>query len=453
MDVTAKITDFIVKTGYEDIPEAVKVVAKQLILDTIGVAIAATEYSRDVTKILQTFVNETGSVPESRILGIGLKTSAANAAFANGVLAHVLDYDDTWFIPTGHPSCAIVPAILAVGEKLKLSGKDVLKAYILAMEVHGKIGITAKRLEAAFTGWHSVGTFGTLASTVACTKMYGMDTQKTRMALGIGSSEAAGFGNQAGSMTKSFHAGNSAKNGIVAAMLAKEGYTAHPNAIEVQKGFADKFLIQGNYEPEKLAQNLGNPYCILQPGLFLKRFPSCYYNQWILEESTTLVEDHGLTPEIIESIELRVPASGANLDFPDVKTGLPAKFSWQYSIAAPIAFGKVDMETYKDEKVADSKVHELMQMVKIVPNPDQTGEIPYPLSVKTQDGRVLSSKIKFPRGHNQNHLTDEELSEKYRQCTQSVLTPEKIEHSIDMILNLDQVKDVTEVVDLLIRSS
>ena len=447
MGVTERLAKFVVGLDYDDLPADVKELSKHLILDFIGVTLAGS--LEPASSIVHKFVKELGDGSDARILGSGLRASVTNAAFANGVMSHVLDYDDAWYWPAGHPSCTVIPLILSLGEKLRLSGKEAIVAHVLGLEAHGKIGVAVQKSAPIETGWHGVGTFGTLGATAAAAKLLKLDVPQTTIAFGICASEAAGLAIQAGTMTKSFHAGNSARNGIVAAMLAKDGYTAHDNIIETYLGFADKFMGPDNYEIDEMAQDLGVTYYMLEPGVLVKRYPSCYSNQWALDTAMELVKEHSIRYEDVDSVKLGAPTEGVVLDNPEPKSGLAAKFSWQFSVALPIVDGEVNIDSFTDDKVNDPRIQDLMRRVKIVPNPERPRDNIFPMTIMLKDGRKLFKQLDFPKGHCNNPFTAEELAEKYKDCARRVLSPEQVDRSIDMVLNLEKLGDITELMDVL----
>jgi len=451
MGTTNAIASYIAESRYADLPLEVVELSKRLILDSIAVALAGAE--QPAGRIVCRLVEELGGNREAAVLGTSVRTSAVNAALANGVLAHALDFDDTWYTPGAHPSCTVVPVVVALCEKLRLSGKDAILAYVLGVEVHGAVGASAVERTPADTGWHGPGTFGVLGAVSAAAHILGLDVEQTEMALGIGIAHAAGPLCYSGTMTKPLIAGNGARNGIVSAMLAKGGLTAPDNIIERGHGFGDTFIGQGNDVSEAIARDLGVSYRMLSPGVHLKRYPACYASQWVLQETLELVEENSIHCEEVKEIELRAPTEGVVLNVPEPTTGLMAKFSWQFSIAAPIVDGKVDIDTYTDEKVADPRIKEVMAKVKILPNSDRPRNNVFPITVRLKDGRVYSREIEYPKGHVRDPFTDEELIGKYRACAERILPPHQVDTSIDMILNLDMVDDVTELVNALTVTS
>jgi 2-methylcitrate dehydratase PrpD len=448
MNITQTLARYIAEARYEDLPKEVVETSKRLILDTVGVSLAA--LGEDVGRIILDFVEELGGHPQARVPGSGLATSSVNAAFAGGALAHALDFDDSWYWPTGHPSCTTVPVLLALGEKFRLSGKRAILAHVLGLEAHGKIGAAAKDSAPGKTGWHGVGSFGTIGAVAAASSLYALNIQQTRMALGIGASQAAGLACNIATMTKPFHAANSARGGIIAAALAGRGYTANPDAIEAQGGFAETFIRPGNFELEHMAADLGVTYHMIDPGVLIKRFPACYSNQWVLQEALELVRQNGIRHEAVEAIVLGAPCEGVVLDIPAPTTGFMAKFSWQFSIAAAIVDGRVGIDSYRDEKIVDPAIKDLMRRIEIIPNPGKPRDNIFPLTIKMKDGRSFEQTVLYPKGHVRNPFTDEEVAEKYRECASLALPADQVERSLECILNLERLDDLSGLMDFLV---
>lgn len=441
MGATEEIARFIVNKCFKDIPPEAVSMAKRAILDSMGVALAGSVSPQG--RIIIKHVKENGGIPESSVLGAGFRTSAPNAAFANGTLTHALDYDDTW-LPLGHPTCTIFPVILALGEKLKRSGKALLEAFILGMEVHGKVGFGYSTAP-----FHSTPIYGSLGAAAASAKMLGLSVEQTRMALGIAGSGAGGLACNVGTMTKPLHAGNAARNGMVAGLLAKEGFTASRNVIEDYRGFSDAFIHE-KYDPEKAISQLGNPFHIVSPGVGVKTYPCCYLNHRPLDALFQLISKHHFSYEDVESVEVGVPHERF-LNNPEPETGLEAKFSLQYNLAAVLLDRKIVIDTFHEEKVNSPKLREAAKKVKLNIRP----EIPlnyaqafHPVTIKLKDGRTFTSRVDTPKGHWENPLSRDELLAKYRDNAHSVLLPKQIERTIELIENLEDLEEIKELMDI-----
>ena len=227
MEILKKLAEFVVKTNFDDLPSDAVNVTKRALIDTLGVAFAGSR--EPAAKIITGFVKSFQSQPVSGVIGGSIRVSSPDAALANGTMAHALDYDDA-SNSGGHQSATLFPTILGLGEELGCSGKDVISAYVLGAEVWSRISSNMPGLH--FKGWHPTSVFGPLGTAVAAAKLLRLDVKETMMALGLAGSQAAGIGQNFGTMTKPFHVGNAARSGIVSAMLARDGFTATQEILE-----------------------------------------------------------------------------------------------------------------------------------------------------------------------------------------------------------------------------
>ena len=253
--VTDTLAQFVTQTRYSAISEKTVANAKMHLLDTLGVALAGAR--EPVATIALDYCKRIGSAADSTIWGTGLKAAAPTAAFANGLLAHALDYDD-WdaFIHVGHPSSMLLGAALSVGESTGVSGEELLKAYVLGIEIICKLAANCPNLQDR--GFHSTPVWGSLGAAVACGSLLKLTALQVKAALGIAASAAGGIHRQQGSMVKPFHAGNAARNGAEAALLAKAGFTADGAILEAPRGFCDTFFGPGRCDLEKMVENVAS---------------------------------------------------------------------------------------------------------------------------------------------------------------------------------------------------
>ena len=262
MAITEQLAQLIAETTYEQLPASAVTQAKRALLDIIGVTLAG--HGEAAGQIITAFVKDAGGHQEAAILGTSLYTSPALAALANGTLGHALDFDDVTFHLRGHPSAPVVPAVLALGQALVASGKDVITAFVIGVEVEAKIGkaMTSAHLR---RGWHPTATIGTLGAVAAAAKLFRLTGPQVQMALGIAASKAAGLRQNFGTMTKPLHAGEAARNGVEAAQLAQRGFTADPHILDSRFSFFNVFVGEGEFVPETVIQEFGAPYEIITP--------------------------------------------------------------------------------------------------------------------------------------------------------------------------------------------
>lgn len=447
MGTTEQIARFVVETNYSSIPGEAVGVAKNAILDGLGVMLAgATE---PAGKIIVQHVKELGGVPQAGVVAHSFKTSAPQAALANGTMAHALDYDDVIILMMGHPTVTVLPVVLALGEMHHDTGRNVLEAYIIGVEVEARIGSGIGRRHYA-VGWHSTATLGTLGAAAAAAKMLGLGVMETRIALGIAASEASGLRQNFGTMTKPFHAGNAAKNGIVAAMLAQKGFTADESILENPFGFCRVLGGEGEYNLELMTKSLGNPFAIIKPGLDMKPYPCCRFTHRCIDAILRIIEEHHPAAEEVAEVVCQTgPESPQVLIHHRPKTPLEGKFSMEYCMARALLDGEIRIGQFTEEKVLEPRVQELLQRVKYVhPEGAERQRLPEVVTVRRHNGKQYSQEILAAKGAPENPLTIAELKAKYRDCASLVLPLEATERSLEMIDHLEEIRDITELAEL-----
>lgn len=359
---TERLAAFAAETATADLPGHVIAKAADALVDTVGVTLAGVP--EDAAAIARRFVEETGARPVARVLGTDLRSSPAEAAFANGIAAHALDFDDSLPSMRGHPSATLVPVVLAVGEAQGSSGRDVLAAYALALEIGGKIG-HALGHHHYLHGWHSTATIGAFTASAAAGRLLGLSTEQLTHAFGIAASMAGGLVRNFGSMTKPFHTGHAARIGITAASMARNGFTADTTVIEGDKGFLQVYGF-GDGEPlDAAVARLAGPWEIDEPGIFVKGWPCCYCNHRALGGLFQLMETEALAPDEIEEIAVGfAPGSDRALIKDNPQTGLEAKFSIEYAMAAAVLDRALTLDSFTDAAVMRPAVRALMAKVR-----------------------------------------------------------------------------------------
>jgi 2-methylcitrate dehydratase PrpD len=450
MGATEKIAQFIVDTGYEKIPPDAVAKAKRTALDCAGAALAGV--TEPVSQTITGYVTKLGGPPQASVFGAGIKVSLQDAALANGSIAHALDYDDCG-VKIGHPSVLVLPAALSLGEHLGTSGRDILTAYILGLEVEGKMALHAdfKLMQARLN--HQTW-YGSIGAAAACAKLLRLDVARTRMALGIAGNFACGLSANHGSMAGAMAAGNACRNGVIAALMAREGVSANPDIIEAKNGFYDTLVGRDHYDAERMADGLGKPFYIESPGIGLKKYPSCYHTHRALDGVFQLLGEHRLSDKEIAEVDVGTSERAMRvLAFSEPATPYQAKFSMPHCIAAAVVDHQVTLETFTDRKFEDrnivetrKKVHLSFPDVPIWPGLADVGPdtefVGNPVTVRTTDGRSYNARVDIPRGDPALPLTDDELLEKYRDCARARLRPDDIERSVGLVLGLEGVADI-----------
>jgi len=316
---------------YPDLPDGVREVARQCVLDYLGVAIAGA--GDPLVGILLDEMAEAGGAGQASVVAHPQRLPMLSAALVNGAAGHALDFDDVNVAMPGHPSVAVLPGLLALSEAKASSGRDVLTAFVAGYETECRIGAALSPGHYDL-GFHSTATIGSFGAAAACARLIGLDAGETATALGIAGTQAAGLKSQFGTMCKPFHAGKAAQNGLLAARLAARGFSSRTDLVECVQGFA---LTHGpDFSPAAaLAEPASGFY--MTANLF-KYHAACYFTHAPIECARTLRSEHNLSPDNIARLTLRVDASTDRVcNIPVPVDGLQSKFSLRQTVAMALA--------------------------------------------------------------------------------------------------------------------
>lgn len=457
MGLTQEVVHFVLKTRYRDVPPEVVRLAQGFFLDGLGVTLAgATE---EGSRILQAYIRQMGGKEEATVLGTALKAPCAKAALVNGAGGHAMDYDDTQLSTSKeavyglltHPTVPVLSAALAVGEKQRVSGQDLLFAYILGVEVECRIAdaINPRHYQA---GFHSTATIGGLGAALAAGKLMGLKEDALLRALGLAASMASGLRENFGTMTKPLHAGRAAENGVTAAQLAERGFTSALNIVEARRGFYN--AMAGGYDETKIAGRLGKPYFMVEPGISIKPYPSGSLSHPAQDLILDLVREHDLKAEQIEAIEVGTNSNVPNaLIYPMPKTALEGKFSIPFCMAIAVLERKAGIAQFKDRKVRDPRVVAMMKRVTLYVD-DELEALGYDqvrsrVRVRLKDGKVIEGRYDVARGHPEKPMSWAEIGEKFRDCAGLVLPKKNAEEAIRLVGQLDRMRSITPLIRVL----
>lgn len=448
MEVTAKLADFVLGTRFESIPPGALKTAKEAMLDCLGcIFVGAVQ---PVGELITGYVRDVGAKPVSAVIGQGLRTSPALAALANGIMAHAEDYDDISLAVLGHPTAPLFPAILALAEQRGTSGRELVGAYIIGFEVAARIGLTLG-ISHYNRGWHGTATTGTIAAAAASARILGLNEQQVRMAMAIAASQTAGLRQNFGTMTKPFHPGNAARSGVMAALLAEKGFTADLNIIEAPLGFLNVYRGEELQPLEKITEGLGKTFEIAKSGIAFKPYPSCGETHTGIEIIIDLMKENKFSPEDVKSIECVFNETmNSVMLHHNPKTGLEGKFSIEYCVARSLLDGRVRLEDFTDERVNQPEVRDIIKKIKVRID-SSLPMIATLINIELADGRVLSKRLDRSRGWPENPLEHAELAAKYRDCAGLVLSPGDVEKTLEMMENLEELKNVAQLADVIVK--
>jgi 2-methylcitrate dehydratase PrpD len=448
---TSSVSEFIVNLSYNDIEKQTISYAKKAILDTVGVAIGGSD--TEASNMLANFIDNFEDKEESSTLGKNsFRTSCLNAALVNGFRAHVLDYDDVYPEMSGHPSAPLVSAIISLGEKEEISGEKFLEAYIAGFEVQSRLA------EVIFPehdkkGWHSTSTTGVMGAAAASARILNLNLKEVNVALGIAGSLACGLRQNFGTMTKPLHAGNASKNGIFAALLAHNGFTAYEDILDATYGYCKVFSGKEDINYEKWSKSFGKPLVLSFPNVGLKKYPSCFATHQALDAILGLLSENDFSYEDIEEVRCETaPRFLRVLSYHSPDTEVEAKFSMEYCIARAIIDKKLGLEQFTLAKIKDPQVRELETKVKFTVHPKQQNEEGFGFSSVTvilKNGDYLKKEVTKPSGSPIDTIKRDALLTKYLDCTQKVLPQNNIDQSLEYLENLEKLDSIKKLISVI----
>lgn len=445
--LTQQAAAFICDQTYEDIPEDIVTLIVNGMTDCAAVIFLGVP--EHVTAIVAASVSErTGDV--SALWG-RFHTSADAAALVNATASHSLDYDDTGL--EGHPSAVLFPAVLALGEEMRASGRDIITAYLVGYEIWAELMFRDKdQLHAC--GFHPTGVLGTVAAAAACAKLLGLDQAKTAAALSISASMASGLTANFGSMTKPYQLGRAVQNGVVAAKLARAGLSAAPDVLEHEGGFLRAYSPNGNIDLDTPSE-LGKRLWIEQEGLNIKLHPICYAAHRLVNSALTLAARKDLPQKGLKEIRANLGVNQSRmLRSCTPETPLEAKFSAEFCVATALQEGKLGLaETSPDyvEAGAFRPLAELVKRVEVVDSdPEQTLFSPFDrVDLVYEDGKIISGdEIRYAYGHAKSPVTPVQLREKFDECVAGQLDTSKSASLFEAIQSLESAACVKNLVRL-----
>jgi 2-methylcitrate dehydratase PrpD len=445
MGITEIIGRYVSELRYDQLPPKAVEAAKTAFIDCLGVALAG---SREKSATLcAEIARREAAVGEASVIGHGFKSSAIQAAFVNGTSAHALDFDHSLYL--GQPTSAVIPALMSLGESRGASGRDLLQAYVAGFEVTAKIARSIP--EKGRGGWHSAGTLGTLGASLSSAKLLRLDADQVRMALGIATSMASGIVCNYGTMTKPLDTGLAARNGVTAAKLAREGFTANPDSLESKMGFYGAFL---SLPPDRSPfAELGHSYDLIH-GLKIKPYPCGGLSHNAIDAVLGMRSVHKITPDMVESIDVDVAGHAySRLVFRVPRTGLEGKFCMGYVLARAMIDGKVSLDAFTDTAVREPvylKFAERVQM-RLDPNfvESSTEARPCKVVMRLKNGQTVTRQVEHAKGGREHPLSEEELREKFADCARRAIGEQAIAEVLHFLRSLESVQDIRPLGQLL----
>lgn len=453
MGATSDVANFIVAKGFSDFPEDAISITKHAILDSLGRMIAGVH--EPVSQMLMKYVKQSGGVSEAGVIGGGFRTSLTNAVFVNGTTAHCQELESIGLY-TGSNPMTNIPVAFPVADALQLSGKAILEGIIIGLEVQTKIGM---RCPGTFDrGFSSIPTFGTFGAAATACKMLQCNVDQIRNAFGVATSQCGGLQRQTGTMTHLLETGIGCRNGVTAALLAKEGVTADPDSLERDGGFAALYASGGKgYDLTSLDRDLGNPWVVNSPGLFIKKYGCCFFIHRALDALFEVIEEHDIHYDRVAGVQVDVPTWIPKLvKIAEPHNGAQAKFSMEQALGAALVDRQVEIpyvRPFTDAGAVDPAYQEARKKVTVFVREDWAGgrSAPWslPVTVTLTDGSAYSKTTDAIKGGPENPLSQEEFEARYEVMTRGFLSGQQIARSMQLVRNLEELDDVSELTELL----
>lgn len=414
---TRLLADLVAETRWEDLPEVVRHEGLRSFVNWLGCAVGGAPHPGVVAAARAATAFE--GAPAATLLGMRRRTDPMAAALVNGVASHVLDFDDTHEGTLIHPSAPVLSTALALAEARGASGADLLLAFVLGVEAACRVGMAVSPAHYD-AGWHITGTAGAIGAAAAAARLLGLDAERTAWAISLAATQPVGLRVQFGTMAKSFHPGRAAQNGILAALLATEGFDAAPDAIEGRRGFAA--VLATAYAPERIEEGLGQHWEILRNTY--KPFACGLVVHPVIDLCIRLRAETGFRVEDIEQVRLRVHPLVLDLTGkPAPTSGLEGKFSVFHAAAVALLDGAGGEAQFADARVRAKDVVDLRQRVAAVVDGD-CRRTEAEVVIEMRGGGEARASTATPLGSLENPMSDDALGAKFRGLAEPVLGDE-----------------------------
>ena len=439
MNVTRDLCAAIGEMDYASLPSDVIEEAKLCLLDWLGVTLGGAR--EPLTAILMEVTETIGGAEQASIIGHRRKDSMLNAALINGSASHALDFDDVHLQFMGHPTVPVMPALLALAEARGCGGRDFITAFIAGFEAECRIGSSVFPMHYQ-QGYHSTSTVGRFGAAIACAKLMNLDAERMNYSIGLAGTQAAGLKQVFGTMTKPFHAGKAAMDGLLSALLAEKNFTCSDDILAGPTGFCE--VLSPEAVPEIIAENFGKDYAIRT--VIFKRHASCFETHPAIDAVLALRD----RVDPVDVAEIRVAANPIALEIagkPAPRTGLEGKFSIGYCAALALTDGETGEASFTDEMVARPNLVELTAKVTLEGS-DDYGFSQAEVFLRTNDGRELTSSADTMDSSGDKESRKADLVRKFRSFADRALPGGRTDAIIKFVNEIDEKTSVAELAAL-----
>lgn len=455
---TAAVIDYVTKTSLDSFPAEAISLARQCVIDGMGVILAGS--AAHGSAIVRDYVKAGNESGQSTVLGGETFTCrTASAALINATAGHALDFDDTQLSSSPdrifglltHPTIPPLAASLAVGEKLGVTGRQFLEAYLIGFEVECKMNEAIDPTHYK-NGFHSSGTFGTFGAMIAAAKLYNLNAEQLGHALAMASSMSSGIRLNFGTMTKPLHVGRAAQNGVMAAELAKLGHTGGKDALDSPWGFYRVFTLGAGFVEKSIVGALGKPPSIVSPGVSLKPYPCGSLGHPTMDAMLKLIKENDVKPEQVKAVRVRAGSNILNpLRYPFANTELEAKFCLPFMMSSLLLRRKAGIHEFTDEFVSSGPAQAMMKKVTTVKDAaiEARGfdKMRSTIEVDLTDGKtIVQDADERYRGGPDKPFTREELHDKFNECSNLVLKPDATRELLTQLESVDTAKAIKDVI-------
>ena len=439
--VTKDLALRITTSTFEQMSENAKNEAKRSLLNWLGVTIGAANH--ESVEMVLNVAKLMGSHAQATVIGREEKVDMLFASLLNGMSSHIFDFDDTLLETVLHPSAPVLPAIVAFAENRKKTGKEVLEAFIVGVEVEARLALSLYPSH-YWRGWHITGSVGGIGAAAAISKLIGLDVEKTIYSLGIAATDPTGLREMFGTMTKPYHPGKAAMNGLLAALIGSQGFTSSLKPLEAKRGFIH--VLSEEKKMELVTNDWGEKWEIEKNSY--KPFASGIVTHPAIDGIVTIQKEHKLKAEEVESIAITAhPLVKELTGKTEIATGLEGKFSVFHCVAAGFINLKAGVYEFSDKFVMDPSVKNLRKKISLEIS-EHIKEDQAFVKVRLKDGRELSWFVEHAIGSVVNPMTDEQLEEKFIDVTGNVINLTSKKQLIDLVRRFEQLEDLTPLLTL-----
>lgn len=442
MNPSYNLSSFVSNLKYEDLPREVITETKYRILDWLGSALAGVYEQPSV--IAKKVISKIGGEEQSTLLKGGIKVPVSNAAWANGIIGHVMECDDGHKLAITHPGAVAVPTSLAVAEGENRTGKDIITAVVSGYEIMIRLGRAIN--PSHYKYWHTSGTCGAFAAAASAGSILKLDSEKMLMSFGIAGTMASGLQETFGSNAKPLNIGHACQSGIISTYLAREGFTGPDDIICGKKGFINAMSDKSN--KENLTENLGEQFLI--STAMYKIYPSCGHTHSPLEATFNIIKNHDIKSDNIERINVITYKTSVELTG-EFKNNTPeeAKFSLPYCIAAALIYKKLTLEEFTEDRLNEKQVVKLAQKVKVDEDPGISRKFPQDrtaiVTITLSDGSRLKDTVCMPQGHPDHKFIEDKFM-----SLACMNIDEKMAINIkEMVFDMENKKNLPDIYKLL----